>query len=260
MSAVAVTIAIGSLICAGIALIVFVQAREKARMERLRLATMLQERYNNIQLILSDMPPQYMDNMLRVILREQSIYTIRELSKVKSSPRHAEYIAEDEQKIQEIKQNSPRFPAVTLDSTEKAREVRILLQNLYKLLHLWQRKALISSEHAKQYMAHVGFLARQSKADLFSEKARQAANAAKPRVAIHNYHSAIETLKEVANHPVAAKSIQNYREQMAALNKIADRRSEELKQKSQEKIETSEGWDDFLTPQDEWKKKNNYDD
>ncbi|KZY60981.1 hypothetical protein A3742_02020 [Oleiphilus sp. HI0071] len=260
MSVVAVTIAVGSLVCAGIALIVFVQAREKARMERLRLATTLQERYNNIQLILSDMPPQYMDNMLRVILREQSIYAIKELGKVKPSAKHAEYIAEDEQKIQEIKQNSPSFPAIKLDSTEKAREVRVLLQNLYKLLHLWQRKALISPEQAQQYMAHVGFLARQSKADLFSEKARQAANSGKPRVAIHNYHSAIETLKDVANHPEAAKNIQSYREQMASLNKIADRRSEELKQKNQEKIESNEDWDDFLTPQDEWKKKNNYDD
>ena len=260
MSAVAVTIAIGSLVCAGIALIVFVQAREKARIERLRLATILQERYSNIQLILSNMPPQYMDNMLRVILREQSIITIKELSRIKASARHSEYIAEDEQKIQEIKQNATSYAPVTLDSAEKAREVRMLLQNLYKLLHLWQRKASISPDQAQQYMAHVGFLARQSKADLFSEKARQAANSGKPRVAIHNYHSAIETLKDVANHPEAAKNILNYREQMAALNKIADRRSEEMKQEAQEKIDTNEEWDEFLTPQDEWKKKNSYDD
>jgi len=260
MSVVTITIAIGSLICAGIALIVFVQAREKARMERLRLATVLQDRFNNIQLILSDMPPQYLDNTLRIILREQSINTINELSKLKPSAKHPSYITDDEQKIQEIRQNNPSYPPVKVDSSEKAREVRILLQNLYKLLHLWQRRDQISLEHAQQYMTHVGFLARQSKADLFSEKARQAADAGKPRVAIHNYHSAIESLKEVANHPIAAQNIQTYREQMAALNKIANRRAEELKQKAQEKIESSGEWDDFLKPEDEWKKKNSYDD
>lgn len=259
MSAVTVTIAIGSIICAGIALIVFVQAREKARMERLRLATALQDRYNNIQLILSDMPPQYLDNTLRIILREQSIATVIELNKLKPSERSADYIAEDEQKIQEIKQSNPSFPPIKLDSAEKAREVRVLLQNLYKLLHLWQRRGQISRDHAQQYMTHVGFLARQSRADLFSEKAQQAANAGKPRVAIHNYHSAIESLKEVANHPVAAKNIQFYREQMAALNKVADRRAEEIKQEAEQKVESGGEWDDFLTPQDEWKKKNTYD-
>lgn len=260
MSAITISIAVGSLICAGIALIVFGQAREKARIERLRRTGLLQDRYTNIQSILSEMPPQYLDAQLRIILREQSIACINELSKLKPSARHAGYIAEDESKIKALKDGSIKHPKVALDSSEKAREVRILLQNLYKLLHLWRKKSAISAEHAQHYMGHVSFLARQSKADLFAEKAKQAANSNKPRVAIHNFHSAIETLKDVANHSVAAQNIAQYRQQMAQLNKVADKRTEELKTKAQDDLENSEQWSGFLTPEDEWKKKNTYDD
>ena len=46
---------------------------------------------------------------------------------------------------------------------------------------------------------------------------------------------------------------------MAALNKLADRRAEQIKQEAEQKVESGGEWDDFLTPQDEWKKKNTYD-
>ncbi|KZZ58292.1 hypothetical protein A3762_04830 [Oleiphilus sp. HI0125] len=258
MSAVTITIAIGSLICAGIALIVFVQAREKARIERLRLIIKLQDRHTNIQNILSNMPPQYLNPTLRKILHEQSIETIKELTKFKPSSKHAGYIQEDERAIKELQENPQNLPPVKVDSTEKAREVRIMLQNLYKLLHFWRKKSQLSPDLAQQQMAHVGFLARQSKADLFAEKAKQAELAGKPRVAIHNYHSAIEVLSDVSTHPSAMQNIQAYKQKMAELNKKADQRTEEINAKAQGELEQSSEWDDFLSPEEDWKKKNSY--
>lgn len=260
MSAVTITIAIGSLVCAGMALVVYVQAREKAKIQKVRMVSTLNDRYHNIQLILSDMPPQYMDNNLRVILHEQCIRCLQELGKLKPSPKHAAYIAESEQNIKELREKNPKFPAAKLDSAEKTKEVRVHLQNLYKLMHLWHRKGTLDQQTAQQYIQHIAFLARQSKADLFAEKARQAADSQKPRVAIHNYHSAIEALKEFASHPVAAQNIAHYRAQMVELNKVADKRAIELKEKAKAKMETNEKWDEFLTDDNEWQKKNDYDD
>lgn len=260
MSAVTLTIAIGSLICVGIALIVFVQAREKARLEKLQRISNLTDRYQNVQLILSDMPPQYIDNALRVMLLERSIQCIQELDTLKPSPKHAGYISEDEASIAEIRKNNPKLSPVRIDSTEQARDIRVLLQNLYKLLHLWRKRGQISPEQAQKYMGHVAFLARQSKADLFANKAAQAARAGKPRVAIHNYHSAIELLSEVATHPAAEASITAYRSKMSELKKIADQNTEKLKAKAQEAIKNDDQWNDYLTPEDDWKKKNSYDD
>ena len=173
MSAVTITIVVGSLICAGMAFVVYAQAREKAKIQKVRMVSMFSDRYRNIQHILTEMPPQYMDNNLRVILHEQCIRCIQELDKLKPSPKHAAYIAESEQKINEIRENNPKFPAVKLDSAEKTREVRVILQNLYKLMHLWHRKRTLDQKTAQTYIQHIAFLARQSKADLFAEKARQ---------------------------------------------------------------------------------------
>jgi hypothetical protein len=260
MSGIAITIVVTSLVCAGIALVVFVQAREKARIEKVRKLSLYSERHRNIQRLLAELPPQYLNNPMRIMLSEQSILCLQQLNQLKPSPRNSSYIEEDQTRINTIKAENPKFPAVKIDDEGKAREARNLLQVFYKLLHIWLRHKQLPADQAKLYMEHVAFLARQSKADLHVARAQSAEGIGKPRVAIHNYHSAIEILKDVMQHPQAASAVEKYREKMKQLKTIADQNNEKVKTAAQAKLDESDEWSDLIPKEDDWKKKNNYDD
>jgi len=260
MSGIAITIAVTSLICVGITLVVLVQAREKARIERVRKISLYSDRHSNIQRLISDLPPQYLNNAMRIMLSEQSIMCLQQLNQLKSSPRNIACMEEDQSRINAIQAENPKFSPVAIDDEGKAREARNLLQTFYKLLHIWHRQKQLPADQAKLYMDHVAFLARQSKADLHVARAKTAEGVGKPRVAIHNYHSAIDILKEVMQHPQAVSSVEKYREKIKQLSSVAEQNNEKVKAAAQAKIDESAEWNDLLSDDDEWKKKNDYDD
>lgn len=237
------------------------QARERARIEKIRRINIYSERYQRMQQLLHDLPPQYLNNELRIMIAERSAETLKELIRLKNDPKHESYLTTDLEYIKQLRENNPKFPKVAINSEVKAKEARNNLEVLQRFIESQYKNKRLSGANAKKYLDYISFSLCQSKADLFCTKA-EAAIATKPRVAIHNYHCAADAFKPLANHPQAAKAIQQLRAKIKALETQANEQNKAAQGNSPSSPESKNSeWDSFLEEKDTtWKKKNTYDD
>jgi vacuolar-type H+-ATPase subunit I/STV1 len=246
MSGIVITIGITSIICIGIALTVYLQARERAKIEKIRRITMLNERMINLQRLLSDLPPQYLNNALRLLIAKQSLITAKDLFQLKPNKRIRSYLDHSAEQLKSFQEAGPAPKAVPITDEAQAREARELLQILYTFLHRLHRTNAIDDKQAKQYIGHVGYLAHKSKADVYAMRGEQAQAANKIRSAIHAYHNAVESLGAVSSHPEAVANLEDYRTRIKKLTKIAEANNQRVKEEAQKKIENSSEWEEYL--------------
>ena len=254
-----ITLIIFGVICLCIGTIYFAQARERARIEKIRKTGLLNERHRRMQQLLYDLPPQYLNNELRAMIAERSVDTLNQLIRLNNDERVKGYLAADHEYLKQLREKNPRFKPVPVQTEAKAREVRGILEILQRFIQTQQKNKRINAVIAKKYQDHITISICQSKADLLCTRAEAANKNGKPRVAIHNYHGAIDAFKEYAQLPIAAKSIAGFRAKIKALEALAAQQS----QKSDAEGDASSGnkeWDSFLGDKDDdWQKKNQYD-
>ena len=255
-----ITIAIFSAICLAVGVLYFAQMRERARIERVRKISNLAERYRRLQSLLSDLPPQYLSNDLRVMVAERSVETLKELIPLKRDAQLAEQLKADQEQLTQLRNSNTKFPPKPIRDENEAKEVRKLLQTLYKFVQGQHKRRLLDATTAKKHLEQITFFACQSRADVLVARAEAANKGGKPRVAIHNYHTAIAAYKPVMNHPAAVNVIAGYKQRITALDQIADAQNKRVKEQAQAKLEANKEWDTFLKDDDTWKKKNQYDD
>lgn len=258
MSTTTITIIIFAVIFLGIGAISISQAREKARIERVRRASICNDRYQRLQHLLNDLAPQYLNNELRIMITERSLETVNELIRLNNEPKYQAYLESGLNYIKQLRENNPKFPNVVINSEAQAKQARDNLGVLYRFIETQHKNKRIPKENAQKYLEYIKFSICQSKADLFCSRAEAAK--AKPRVAIHNYHSAIDAFKPLTNHPQAVKAIQQYKANIKALEDEADQKNRELKAKSSINIEDKNSEWGAIGKDDTWQKKNNYDD
>lgn len=259
-----ITIIIFAAIALSIVAIYISQARERSRAEKIRRASICNGRYQRMQQLLHDLPPQYLNNELRIMIAQRSVETLNELIQINNNPRHTEYLSADLEYLKQLKENNPSFPAVKVTTDAQAKEVRDNLEALQRFIQFQFKNKRLSEDSAKKYLNHITLSFCQSKADLFNVRAQAAKS--KPRVAIHNYHCAIDAFKPIANHPQAAKTIQEYKLKIKQLEAEASQQIPNNPENMQntEHTEHQESknseWDSFLEDdKDTWQKKNNYD-
>jgi hypothetical protein len=254
MSTTTITIIIFSVIILCVAAIYISQAKERARIEKIRRTNICNERYQRMQQLLHDLPPQYLNNELRSMIAERSIETLNELLRMDKNPRHEAYLKADLEYLKQLRENNPKFPATKITSEAKAKEVRLNLEALHRFIQTQHKNKRLPAASAKKYLDHITLSICQSKADLFCARAQAAKN--KPRVAIHNYHSAIDAFKTLVNHPRVAKIIQEYKLKIKQLEAEAN---EQIPKSATKADNENTEWDSFLKEKDTWQKKNNYD-
>lgn len=255
-----ITILVFSAICLAVAAIYFAQARERARVERVRKISNLSERYRRMQGLLHDLPPQYLSNELRLMVAERAVETLKELIPLKQDAQLRSQLAQDQEALAQLRSTPVKLAPKKVSTEEDAKNVRNLLQVLYKFVQAQNKRRALSAPDAKKYLEQINFYACQSKADMLATRAEAANKAGKPRVAIHNYHSAIAAYKPVAGNPAAASAIQGFKQRIVTLDQIADEHNKRVKEQAQEKLDASSEWDNFLKTDETWKKKNQYDD
>ena len=130
MSTPVITIAIIAVIFLAIGAVYFAQAREKARLERIRKSNVLTERHNRMQQLLHELPPQYLNNELRIMIAERSVETLNELMQINDSERLKGYLAADHDYLKQMRESNPKFKPVKVTSEGKAKEVRSYLEVL----------------------------------------------------------------------------------------------------------------------------------
>lgn len=259
MSSTTITIIIFAVICLSITAIYISQARERARVEKARRTTICMDRYQRMQQLLHDLPPQYLNNELRVMILERSIETLHELIQLNHDSKHESYLQADLESLKQIREQNPKFAPIPVNSEAKAKEVRDNLEILHRFIESQHRNKRLTAAVAKKYLDFIKLSICQSRADLFCSRA-QAAAKEKPRLAIHNYHCAIDAFKALSEHPQALKAVQQLRLKIKALEAEADQQNQATKAQADPVQQHKTEWDTFLKDDDTWQKKNNYDD
>ena len=258
MSGTTITFAIFGALCVFIGVVWLGQMRERARIEKIRKTNALTERHNRMQLLLHELPPQYLNNELRIMVTERSIETINELSSLKSDDRLKQQVAQEQEFLKNLREKNPKFKPVIVKNEAKAKDVRVLLESLSRFVQNQNKRKRLDGNSTKKYLSHIDFSICQSKADLFTARAEAAEKAEKPRVAIHNYHNATDAFKNLTNNPQAAKTVALFKTKIKALEQSAEQQKG-TKGEAPESAGDNKEWDSFLkNDDDDWQKKNDY--
>ncbi|MFE8071611.1 hypothetical protein QQM79_11195 [Marinobacteraceae bacterium S3BR75-40.1] len=241
-------------------LVIFVsQAREKARIERIRKITATEDAYRHVHRLIDELPPQYLNKQLRQLILERAIELAEKMRELGSTRNVDSMIQRDQELIQTGLGNDGQQP-VKISTPAAAKEIKALLQSLFKLVEAAQKKGKIDTATAKRYLKHIVFLARKTQAEVQAAMAQEQIRNGKARKGALLYQRAIDELSKVRDYEPAQKLILGYREQIRRIDQaIQDEQGKPVAvDKQQEKIENA--WDEFIQEEEGWKKKADYDD
>ena len=264
MSVTAITIIIILIILGSIAILFISQAREKARIEKIRKTNTLQDKYRRMQRLITEIPPQYLNKELRIMILENSIDTLTKLKGLKPATELESKILSDTSTLQKVKDSKEAPKSIPIKDEAAAKEVSKLLELLFRFIERQRATKKIDPATSKKYLIYINYLVSKSKADISIGKAKESQKSGKLRAAIHNYHNAVSEMTRIKDNPLAIKAIKSYRVKIKELETLAE---QEGKGRTPEEEQTEEGslnkeWDSYLEKdkEDPWKKKNAYDD
>lgn len=261
MSATAITIIIILIILGSISLLFISQAREKARIEKIRKANALQDRYRRVQRLINEIPPQYLNKELRVMILERGIETLTELEALKPDPTTQSNIKNDQQALKAVQESTEAPKPVPIKDEATSKEVSKLLELLYRFIERQRATKKLDKTTSNKYLAYINYLISKVRADLATTKAKEAQKNGKLRVAIHNYHNAISEMMRIKDNPLAVKAMSSYKAKIKQLEEAAEKEGKEDPVNPEaEKESLNKEWDDYLDKDDDWQKKNAYDD
>lgn len=246
MSGIAVISIIVAVVLISIVAIYINQAKERAKVERLQKITSLNDRNEKLQSLLNNLPPQYLGKELRALVLNKSIETLQQLVELKPGKRFEADLESTQEYLQKLMADQVALKPVAIKDPAKAKEVRSLLEILYKFVHQQAKLKKIDTNSAKQYLASISFSAAKCHADALVIKADNASKAGKPRVAIHAYHSAIECFKNLKQHPQAIELIKAYKAKIKTLESQADQHTRKLKRSLRSKWKAAINGINFL--------------
>lgn len=256
MDTTTIVLVLAGIVTLSIAIIVMSQMREKARIERSRKITMREDVYNRANRLLSEIPGQYLNPDLKLLLVKRMEAACNELAALKSDLPVSKWKADaQELKSQILEKRDPRTP-VKIDSPEKSAQVKELLQNLFKMIEAMHKSGEINTATAKKNLKYVLFLIHKTHADLHVFQARDYVRQNQIRKAIHAYHLASTEMGKSRDNPLAMKAVKSFRTRIKELEAMNTEGKDQTSAESQAKLDRE--WDTFLHD-DEWKKKADYD-
>lgn len=243
-------------VLASIVIVVTSQLRERAKLERARKVTALEDAYNRTNRLLGEIPGQYLTQDLKLLLINRIEEICRELASVKSALPVAQWLSEAQNLKQQIMEGKDQRPSVKIDSAEKSAYVKELLQNLFKMIETLHKNGRIDNATAKKNMKFVLFLVHKTHADLHVFQARDYIRQNQIRKAIHAYHMASTELGKSRDNPLALKAVKSFRIRIKELEAMTTEGVPTESKEKQHRIDKE--WDSFMHD-DEWKKKADYD-
>lgn len=253
MTGIIATIAIVALIGLSVLAIYIVQRREKAKLERLHKIASLTKFHDKLQSLLHELPGQFVHLELRKLIATKSFTAIKQLHELKASKSIQGKLEADEAYLKQVQSSEFQAPQGKL---ENENALNAQLSVLSKFVQSQARAKKIAPQQAQEYLQNIDLQIAQARAKAFANKAAQALEQDKARVAIHAYHNAIEAFDKVAEHPDAAVQLQHYREEIKRIESEAGQADQAIKEKA---AASNNQWDDYLDEGDDWKKKNDYD-
>ncbi|HEA52439.1 hypothetical protein [Marinobacter antarcticus] len=257
MNTITIVVALAVIVFISIAAIVISQMREKAKIERGRKITALEDSYKRCSRLLSELPGQYLTPDLKLLLIKRMEDVCNDLAGLKSGLPVTQWREAALERKTLIRENRDDVRPVKIDSAEKSTYVQELLQNLFKMIESMHKSGRIDGATAKNNLKYVLFLVHKTHADLHVFQARDHIRQNQIRKAIHSYHMASTEMGKSRDNPLAMKAVKSFRtriKELEAVNASADGNDSPESQSNMDKQ-----WDNFLHDE-EWKKKADYDD
>lgn len=245
------------IVIVSIGIIVLSQMRERARIERARRVTALEDSYKRAHRLLTEIPGQYLTRELKLLLINRIEEICRELEGLKSDLPVSQWRQEAQTLKQQVADGTDERMPTKIDSPEKSSQVKDLLQNLFKMIEALHKSGRIDNATAKKNLKHVLFLVHKTHADMHVFQARDYIRQNEIRKAIHAYHLASTEMGKSRDNPLAVKAVKSFRTRIKELEASLAAGGTTEPQEKQQRLDKE--WDNFLH-EDEWKKKADYDD
>lgn len=230
------------------------QQNEKKKIEQLRRIRMLADRGRQMQLLLDEIPPQYVSADLRIFITEQWIELLHEQQELGcKEPRLKQELEAAHTKQEEIR-SSNQVKVQPVTDIETANVVRRNLKQLNKVIIGLYQDRKIAQRIAQGYLNEVKLGFTQTLVEVFKSSARRAEMAGDLRIAVVHYKRIMSELNRNNPNGIHNQTLLECRQTIADLEeKIA------IESDSHESRLAS-GVDNLIEEADSWKKKQVYDD
>ncbi|MEC7816498.1 MAG: hypothetical protein VX939_09505 [Pseudomonadota bacterium] len=256
MDTITIVLVLAAIVTVSLIIIVISQIRERARIERARKINAQEDAYHKANRLLTDIPGQYLNADLKLLLLKRIEEACQGLMALKSDQPVKQWLETAKAQKQQVLQKTDQQPPVKIDSPEKANYVKDLLQTLFKMIEAMHKNGRLDAATAKKNMKYVLFLVHKTHADLYVFQARDHIRQNQIRKAIHAYHLASTEMGKSRDNPLAMRAVKSFRTRIKELEAM----SAEGKQASETHSKLDKEWDSFLQDDEVWKKKADYDD
>lgn len=230
---------------------------------RKRLVAALKSRARTFKYILESFPQGFLSRDMTLLVQRTLADTLEQL--IKLEPREQVNIVN----LQEVSRQMSatlQEPSVTqpqpLESPQKIREVRLLLEELHRFVYKMELKGSLTRNQADAYRNELKRLILRTTVDSYMLNGRIAQENSKIRLAIHYFELTIDLLFREGLTQTYAETVENLREQITRLQTLADleaKAEQPTEQELAEQAEIANEWNEFTEKDNQWKKKRIYD-
>lgn len=230
---------------------------QQRRIQRQRLITALKTRQRNFQYMVTGFPPGFLPAELGAQVYRALLTTTEELARLEpDSETHRADIALYNAELTASKQPAA-VERVRLEHPEQIKEVRQNLQELHRFILTQEAGKHLNPGQAVALVEQIKRLVLQTTIDGYSLLARQAQQAGKPRLAIHNLTLAQKALiAENLDHQYD-RLIAKIEQRIQALGQQAA--APQPRETLDETPLANKEWEHFEEEESNWKKKQIYD-
>ncbi|WP_097461173.1 hypothetical protein [Mangrovitalea sediminis] len=255
-----IVVLFGVLVIASIGIILFVQARERNRLEQARRLTALEDAHSRMNRMLNELPPQFLTNELRLLIVDRAIELCGEMRALKSTMDIDTLLADDKSRRQQIIESAkgPAPKPLPIDNKETFDTAKHLLELLFRFVEARHKSGKLATSVARQHLKQILFFVHRAQADLLAHTANEHLQRKDFRKAIHCLNLACTELEKSKDNPEAVKAIKGYRQKIEELQQQALGKQPAAK-RAEDTNRLDKEMESMLKDEDAWKKKADYD-
>lgn len=229
------------------------QQNEKKRIEQLRRIRLLADRGRQMQLLLEEIPAQYISSDFRVFITEQWIELLQEQQALGSKePSIKAELEAATLKQQEIRSSNQPKPELISD-LQAANGVRRNLKHLNKIIIGLYQERKIAHRVAQTYLNEIKLGFTQTLVEVFRSSARKAELEGNDRIAVVHYKRIMSELNRNNPNGIHNQTLLECRETIANLEEKIAIQSEHNDNQLASSV------DEMMEDEESWKKKQVYD-
>ena len=261
---------VGAITTIVVALIVLVcyafisQNLHSKRELRKRVTAALKNRTRLFRYMLDTFPKGFLSRQLSLFIYQNHLDSLEQLVKLEPSEKiHSLALQEATQQLTHARQDNSVIAPPKLDNPQKIKEIRMLLEELYKYIFRMEKRGAITPNFATSYNNEIKLLMLRTSVDSNVINGNFARQNGKTRLAMHYFQSAVELILKEGQTQAFAQLMAQLKEQLEELKaKAAEEDAESEPATAQEAAEQEElkhEWETFESGDDTWKKKRIYD-